>query len=200
MTKPNDAPGNTPQGQAEEAPSASPPLANDASVAAVRPFLDVHNAYCRQLNEGWQSAQQGLKDAYSAHAKAQESLRAEVQQSVAETARQYEEGRRTALQGAPEDRQRAAVGACSHYHSDVSLAQTAAARKWMALQKDIHDTIRTLRQSYADRCRSAYQSYLTNLKQAWQSVDVEHLDATVLAHINRLTDHAMRYAWYTRAA
>jgi len=200
MPKPSDVPEDTPQGQAPNTPSASRPPATDARAEAIRPFLDAHNAYFSQLNEGWQAAQQGLKDAYCAHAKAREALGAEWNRTVADTARQYEEGMRTAAQAAPAERQIAAVGACSRLRSDVNLAQTATAQKCVVLQGEIHDTLRTLQQSYGDRCRSAYQNYLAGIKQAWQSVDVEQLDAATLAHIGRLTDHAMRYAWCTRAA
>lgn len=200
MAKPNDLPGDAPRGQAADQASAAKPLSTDASAAAVRPFLDAHTAYLDEVRDAWQAAQQGLKDAYCAHAKAQDSLRTDWTRTVAETARQFEEGVRTALGAPPAERQSGAAGASSRYHTEVSLAQTAAAAKWTALQKELQDTLHTLGDGYADRYRSACRNFLNALKTAWQSVDVEHLDPVTLAHIHRLTGEAVRCAWHTRVA
>jgi hypothetical protein len=199
MAKPNDRPEDARPDQAADQPPAARTLLADASVSAVRPFLDAHQAYLDEVRHAWQAAQQGLKDAYCAHAKAEESLRGEWKETVTETSRQLEEGLRTALRGAGEQ-QGAAVAASSRYHTDLSLAHTAASRKWTDLQKEFQDTVRAVHEGYADRHRAASQNFLNALTAAWQSVDPQRLDPLTLAHINRLGGEAMRCAWHARTA
>ena len=186
MPEPDNTPGERPT---EEAPH--------ASVTAVRPFLEAGNAYFHQLHEGCQAAERGLKDAWSAHAKANESLLRELRQSITDAARRYEDELRASSQAPPEERRRAAFAAFNRYLSDVGLAQTTATLKWIDLGHELENTIRGLQQSSADRSRAAYHNYLNSLKPAWRSVNVEQLPAGLLEYISRSIDHVARYAWYT---
>lgn len=167
---------------------------------AARPFVEAYNAYLRRLNEGWEAAHQGLKDASRKHDNAQASLRDEVEKSHADAQRQLSEEVRKISAGSPEDRRGAATEAQQRYQSALSAAQAGAARKWNALRDDLQEAIATSQKSYAEQCRSAYKGYLADLKQAWQSIDVEALnDPATVARINALTAHATQYAWYTGA-
>lgn len=186
MAKQDDTPQ---EGSAEQA--------TDASVAVLRPFLDARNAYFNQLNEGWQAAQRGLKDVCGAHTKTHESLANELKQGITDAAGRYEEGLRAASRALPEDLRHSTVSAFSRYQSEVSLAQIAAAQKWIAHKQELDNTILRLQQSHAERCRDAYQNYLDALKQAWQSVDIKQLPAGQLGSIVRFTDEIARHAWCT---
>jgi Skp family chaperone for outer membrane proteins len=173
---------------------------DDASVAALRPFVDARNAYFGQLHDGWQAAQREVKDTFGAHAKAHGALVNELQQGVTDAARRCGEGLRASSQEGSEARSRAAVDAHTRYQSDVSLAHMDAAQKWLAQRQELENAVRKQQRAYADRSRDAYRNYLNAIKSAWQSLDTRQLSPGQLQYIIRLTDEVAWQGRHTGAA
>jgi hypothetical protein len=183
--------------QDENVRQASAHQSGEASVAALRAFVEARNAYFTQLIEGWQAGQRELKDTGSADAKACEALMKEYQQSISDAGLRYGE----ALRGLSQDSQdaRGAAMECStRYQTELSLAQIASGQKWIEQRRHTSTSMRRLQQAHSERAKDTYRNFLTALKSAWQSVDPGQLTATQVQYINQLVGdvnwHASRNA------